>query len=368
MEKIDVIVVGAGVVGLAVARALALSGREVVVLEQHQSFGTETSSRNSEVIHAGLHYRPGGKRAEFCVAGKKLLYDYCAERHIPHERCEKLIVAQNAEEAGRLDDLIKTAQANGVNDLEKLTGSEARTLEPELQCVAAVLSPSSGIIDSHGLMLALVGDIENTNGAIAYASPLLSGSIENDCVGLCVGGQDPIELNANLVVNCAGLYADRVAMAIEGLDQNTIPKIRPAKGQYFTYSGPAPFQRLIYPLHTNDSLGVHYSRDIGGGVRFGPDITWDVSFGDYSVDEEKRTSFFLDVRKFWPKIEESRLSPGYAGLRPKLSAPGIEGDFQIKKSLNANGIGYIGLYGIESPGLTSCLAIGGHIAAMAGAS
>lgn len=364
-EKIDCLVIGAGVVGLAVARALGMAGREVILIDRHESFGMETSSRNSEVIHAGMFYRPGGLRARLCAPGKAAMYDYCAARGVAHLRCEKLIVAQDADELARLRSLREQAIANGVADLELIDGREAARIEPGVRCVGALLSPSSGIVDSHGLMLALLGDLENAGGAFAPLSPALGGRVKEGGVEIDVGGAAPMTLLASLVVNCAGLWAASLAHAIDGLDARFIPTVRPAKGQYFTYSGKAPFSRLIYPLHTADSQGVHYTRDLGGQARLGPDISWEAPLGDYSVEESRRAMFVETARRFWPDLEPDRLQPGYAGQRPKTSGPGEEGDYRILGPAEHGTAGYIGLYGIESPGLTSCLAIGGYVAAVA---
>lgn len=364
-EAVDVVVIGAGVVGLAIARALALDGREVIVVERHDAFGTETSSRNSEVIHAGIYYRPGGFRARLCAPGKRLLYRYCAEKNVAHLNCEKLIVAHGEEEIRRLDAIRATAEANGVLDLKKISGEEASRLENGLRCDAALLSPSTGIVDSHGLMLAMIGDLEDAGGSLALSSPLTSGKVGLNGHTLSIGGADPVDLSAKLVVNSAGLYADQVARSIAGLDPAFIPAIRPAKGQYFTYSGKAPFSRLIYPLHTPDSQGVHYTRDLGGQGRLGPDISWDAPLGDYSVDERRRQSFAEQARRFWPALDPARLQPGYAGQRPKATGPGEEGDFRILGPKDHGTPGYIGLYAIESPGLTACLAIAELVAEMA---
>lgn len=364
-ERVDAAVIGAGVIGLAIARALALAGREVVILEKHDAFGTETSARNSEVIHAGIYYRPGGLRARLCVEGKKKLYAYARERGVNHLNCEKLIVATSDEEAGRLEPIRANAAANGVDDLTLITGAEARRLEPGLACVAALRSPSTGIIDSHGLMLSMLGDVENAGGVLSLLSPVTGGRVTADGVDLGVGGEGAMTLSAGLVVNSGGLYADQIARAIEGLDQKWIPALRPAKGQYFTCSGKAPFSRLIYPLHTADSQGVHYTRDLGGQARLGPDIRWDAALGDYSVDETRRAKFAADVARFWPDLDPARLNPGYAGQRPKATGPGEEGDFLIYGPKTHGTPGYIGLYAMESPGLTSCLAIGDFVAALA---
>ncbi|MBB5518970.1 NAD(P)/FAD-dependent oxidoreductase [Amphiplicatus metriothermophilus] len=364
-ERVDAVVVGAGVVGLAVARALALDGREVIVLERHDAFGTETSSRNSEVIHAGVYYRPGGRRARLCVRGKALLYAYCAERGVAHLRCEKLIVAHGEEERARLTALNENAAKNGVDDLALIDATEAARLEPGVRCDAALLSPSSGIVDSHGLMLALLGDLENAGGTLALSSPLVGGRVEDDGIRLDAGGTEPVALKARLVVNSAGLYADKAAHSIAGLDPAFIPAIRPAKGQYFVYAGKAPFSRLIYPLHAPDSQGVHYTRDLGGQARLGPDIRWDAPLGDYTVDETRLPSFVETARRFWPDLDPARLQPGYAGQRPKATGPGEEGDFLILGPAEHGTPGYIGLYAIESPGLTACLAIGELVARIA---
>jgi L-2-hydroxyglutarate oxidase LhgO len=364
-ERVDAIVIGAGVIGLAVARSLALCGREVIVLEKHDAFGTETSARNSEVIHAGIYYRPGGLRAKLCVEGKKKLYAYARERSVNHLNCEKLIVATSEAEVAKLDAIRATAAANGVNDLTLISKEEATRLEPGLRCVAALRSPSTGIIDSHGLMLSMLGDIENAGGVLSLLSPVLGGRVTGDSVEIDVGGEGAMTLAANLVVNSGGLYADQIARTIAGLDPKFIPALRPAKGQYFTYSGKAPFSRLIYPLHTADSQGVHYTRDLGGQARLGPDIRWDAPLGDYTVDPSRLENFVRDVSRFWPDLDPARLNPGYAGQRPKATGPGEEGDFLIYGPETHGTKGYIGLYAMESPGLTACLAIGEYAAALA---
>lgn len=360
-EIVDVVVIGAGVVGLAVGRSLARAGRNVLVLEQHSLIGSETSSRNSEVIHAGIYYRPGGLRARLCVEGKELLYEYCRERNIPHARCEKVIVAFDGEVAG-LAALQDNAAANGVDDLIPVTGAEAARLEPGLACAAGLLSPSTGIVDSHALMNALQGEIEDLGCAVVLHAPVTGGAIVNGGVEILVGGAEPIILEARTVVNCAGLHAKAVANSIAGMPETFIPDLRFAKGQYFTVSGQAPFTRLIYPMPAADSQGVHYTRDLGGQGRLGPDIQWGASLGDYSVDEARRRRFWEEARRFWPALREEQLTPGYAGLRPKLAGPGEEGDFRIDGPEIHGVEGVINLFGIESPGLTSCLAIGAEVA------
>ncbi len=360
-ESADVIVIGAGVVGLAVGRALARGGRDVIVVERHDAFGTETSARNSEVIHAGIYYRPGGMRAKLCVPGRDMLYAYCKDHHVNHERCEKLIVANGDEEVAQLSAIRATAETNGVDDLQLLSGAEAVAMEPALQCDGALFSPSTGIIDSHGLMLALLGDLENAGGALALSSPIGGGRVVDDGVELDIGGDDPITLRAKMVINCAGLSSDKVAHAIAGIPAKTIPKLYYGKGQYFTYSGKAPFSRLIYPIPAKDSQGTHYTRDLGGQGKLGPDLHYVSANDDYGVDKTRRDVFATAARRFWPDLEAARLVPGYAGIRPKIAGPGEEGDF-IFSDKSIHGIdGYLGLYGIESPGLTSCLAIAKHV-------
>lgn len=367
-ERVDAIVIGAGVIGLAIARALALAGREVIVLEKHDAFGTETSSRNSEVIHAGIYYRPGGLRARLCVEGRPKLYAYAKERGVNHLNCEKLVVATGEAETPKLLALKAVAETNGVGDLALISGVEAARLEPGLRCVSALISPSTGIIDSHGLMLSLLGDLENAGGVLSLLSPVVGGRLTDNGIDIDVGGEGAMTLAASLVVNSGGLYADQIARSISGLDPKFIPTLRPAKGQYFMYSGKAPFSRLIYPLHNPDSQGVHYTRDLGGQARLGPDISWDAALGDYTVDRSRLQSFAESVLRFWPGLDAARLSPGYAGQRPKATGPGEEGDFLIHGPQHHGARSYIGLYAMESPGLTSCLAIADYVAALARAS
>lgn len=359
-ETADVVVIGAGVVGLAVARALARSGREVFVLEKNDAFGEETSSRNSEVIHAGIQYKPGGMRARLAVKGRDALYAFCAQHNVNHARCGKLLVANGESEVARLTALKANAEKNGVDDLKIVSGEEARRLEPGIRCDAAIVSPSSGIVDSHGLMLALVGELEDAGGVLALSSPVLGGRVVEGGVALDIGGADPVTLRAKTVVNCAGLWSDKVARSIDGVPVETIPQLKFGKGQYFTYSGKAPFSRLIYPVPSPDSQGVHYTRDLGGQAKLGPDISFIDNNVDYRVDENRRETFAAAARRFWSDIDTGRLVPGYAGIRPKIKGPGEEGDFLFSDKSRHGVDGYLGLYGIESPGLTTCLAIAEH--------
>lgn len=356
VDKVDSIVIGAGVVGLAVGRALAMSGREVIVLEAADAIGTGTSSRNSEVIHAGIYYPAGSLKAQLCVKGKELLYDYCEQKGLDFRRCGKLIVATSAAQVGQLEQIKKKAQANGVHDMQMLTREQAKALEPALECHAALLSPSTGIVDSHGLMLALQGDIENAGGALALMSPVDSAQVQAD--GILIRTPDGTELLANEVVNAAGLYAPSVASRMQGLDAQYVPQAYFAKGNYFTLTGRAPFSHLIYPVPEAAGLGVHLTLDMGGQAKFGPDVQWVDDPEQLAVDPQRGLGFYAEVHKYWPGLQPGTLAPGYAGMRPKISGPKEEAaDFCIQGP-EAHGIaGLVNLFGIESPGLTSCLAI-----------
>ena len=357
MEQVDSVVVGAGVVGLAAARALALQGREVLVLEAADAIGTQTSSRNSEVIHAGIYYPQGSLKARLCVQGKQMLYDYCAERGIGHRRCGKFIVATAPEQVAQLQGIIAKAAANGVDDLVLLTRDEARALEPALECVAAVHSPSTGIVDSHGLMLALQGDLENAGGMVAFNSPLARARVTAQ--GIELTAHDGTQLRARTVVNAAGVNAPTLARCIEGLDARHIPGEYYAKGNYFTLAGRSPFARLIYPVPEAAGLGVHLTIDLGGQAKFGPDVQWVDSPDDLVVDPARGDGFYAEVRKYWPALPDGALQAGYAGIRPKISGPGEAArDFVIQGPGEHGVPGLLNLFGIESPGLTSSLAIG----------
>ncbi len=360
-EKVDCVVIGAGVVGLAVARALAMRGRETLVLEAEDAIGTGTSSRNSEVIHAGIYYPPGSAKASLCVAGKHLLYSYCALRGIEHRRCGKLIVAADQEQVRALEKIEATARANGVTDLRWLTAAQAKAMEPALSCVAALLSPSTGIIDSHGFMLALQGDLEEAGGIVALQSPVIRGRCDPGAIHLEAGADETIEVAARVVVNSAGLSAQQVAHRIEGVPEQSIPPSGYAKGNYYVFQGRAPFRHLVYPVPEPGGLGVHLTLDLAGQARFGPDVEW-VEKLDYTVDPGRAERFYRVIRRYWPALPDATLRPGYAGIRPKLGGPGAAADFLIQGP-DAHGVhGLINLYGIESPGLTAALAIAEHVA------
>ena len=367
MEQVDAVVVGAGVVGLAVARALALAGREVIVLEAENAFGTGISSRNSEVIHAGIYYPTGSLRATLCVQGNRLLYDYCASHGVAHQRCGKLIVATNVDEMAALDRLRATAAANGVHDLQPLSAAQAIALEPALHCVGALLSPSTGIVDSHGLMLALLGDAERAGAVLALGARVQGGRITPQGIELDVNtaGTDAMTLRAACVVNSAGLDAPALARTLTGLAPAQVPRERLAKGCYFTLSGRAPFSRLVYPAPGQSShLGVHLTLDLGGQARFGPSFRW-VDQLDYSVDPAEAEAFYAEVRRYWPALADGTLQPGYAGLRPKISGPGEPAaDFRIDGAETHGVAGLVNLFGIESPGLTASLAVADRVAGM----
>lgn len=362
MEKLETVVIGAGVVGLAIARALAKAGRDVLILESEEAFGTSTSARNSEVVHAGLYYPKDSLKAKLCVDGRRLLYAYCQERGVAHQRVGKLLVATSEEELPLLAKLKALALANGVDDLEDLSANEARAMEPELSCLAALHSPSTGIVDSHELMLSLLADAEAKGAVLVLKSPVLGGQVEADGVVLNVGGDDPSSFKAALVVNAAGLGAWDAAKGIAGLAAGSVPPRYYAKGNYFSLTGKTPFSRLVYPVPGHAGLGVHFTRDLAGRGRFGPDVEW-VTGVDYKVDPKRGRVFYEAIRRYWPGLKDGALEPGYAGVRPKIQGPNDPvRDFMIEKQAP----GYIGLYGIESPGLTSCLAIADWVAGMAG--
>ena len=369
MDHTDAVVIGAGVVGLAVARALAASGREVLILEAENTFGSITSARNSEVIHAGIYYPTGSLRAQLCVRGKQLLYTYCADRGVAHSRCGKLVVATHANELPALQRLQTTALANGVTDLQWLKPEQARALEPALHSVGALLSPSTGIIDSHGLMLALLGDAERSGAVLALRAPVLGWRATTQGIALDVGdslGRGVVmTLSAGVVVNSAGLGAPALARRLAGLDPAGVPRDHLAKGCYFTLPGRAPFSRLVYPAPGQSShLGVHLTLDLGGQARFGPSFEW-VDEIDYTVPAAGADAFYAEVRRYWPALPDGVLQPGYAGLRPKISGPGeAAADFRIDGPDRHGVAGLVNLFGIESPGLTASLAIAERVTAL----
>ncbi|AMM23090.1 NAD(P)/FAD-dependent oxidoreductase [Variovorax sp. PAMC 28711] len=363
MDTFDCAVIGAGVVGLAVARALALQGREVIVLEAESAIGTGTSSRNSEVIHAGIYYPQGSLKARLCVAGKALLYHYLEARALPHRRCGKLIVATSPPQLAELEAIVAKAQRNGVNDLTLLGRDEALALEPALACMAALHSPSTGIVDSHAFMLSLQGDLENAGGVVALKSGIESARIANGVIDLMAS--DGTTLRCRSVVNAAGLQAPALARSFAGLPPATVPVSHFAKGNYFTLASRAPFSRLIYPVPEAGGLGVHLTLDLGGQAKFGPDVQWVASPDDLVVDPTRGDAFYAEVRRYWPALPDGALQPGYAGIRPKLSGPGEAAqDFMIQGAETHGVPGLINLFGIESPGLTSSLAIAEHVKQM----
>jgi len=366
MDSVDCVVIGAGVVGLACARSLAAAGREVIVLERETDFGTGISSRNSEVIHAGLYYPTGSLKARLCVAGRGMLYRWCAERGVAHQRCGKLVVATRPAQMDALAALRAKAEANEVDDLQMLDQVQVAALEPALTAHAALLSPSTGIVDSHGLMLSLLGDAEAHGAMLALASPVLSGAADGEGIVLQVGGESPMALRARWVINAAGLDAVALGRCITGPARAQLPDAWFARGVYFTLGGKAPFSHLIYPLPEPGGLGVHLTLDLGGQAKFGPDVEW-IEAPDYTVDPARAARFAEGIRRWWPALDDTRLAPGYAGVRPKIVGPGMaDADFRIDGPEAHGTPGLIHLFGIESPGLTAALAIGAHVASMVG--
>jgi L-2-hydroxyglutarate oxidase LhgO len=365
VEEVDCVVVGAGVVGLAVARALALGGREVIILEAAEGIGTETSSRNSEVIHAGIYYPAGSLMARFCVTGRRALYAYCQEKGVPHANCGKLIVATSADEDAMLDGIKRRAEVNGVEGMRVLTAAEAVQLEPNLSCTSALLSLVTGVVDSHAFMLALQGDAENAGAVPVFFSPVIGGRVVSGGVEIDVGGADPMTLRCRLLVNSAGLHAPALASHIVGVPAERIPPAYYAKGNYFTLSGRSPFSRLIYPVPVPGGLGVHLTIDLGGQARFGPDVQW-IDAIDYSVEPARADSFYAAVRRYWPALPDGALQPGYAGIRPKIVPRGAPAQDFVVQGPQTHGVpGLINLFGIESPGLTASLALADHVVAVA---
>jgi L-2-hydroxyglutarate oxidase LhgO len=367
MEKIECVVVGAGVIGLAVARRLAQAGREVIILEAAEGIGTVTSSRNSEVIHAGIYYPAGSLMARMCVSGKRALYQYCSDHGVPHRNCGKLIVATTPNETAKLQSIKAHAEANGVLDLQTLNAEAARALEPALNCDAALLSPSTGIIDSHAFMLALRGDAEEAGAVCAFHAPLLRATADAGRIEIEVGGAAPINLECQLLINAAGLGAPTVARGISGMPIELIPPAYLAKGNYFSCQARAPFSRLIYPVPEPGGLGVHLTLDLAGQARFGPDVEW-VETEDYAVDPARAARFYPAIRRYWPTLPDGALMPSYSGIRPKIVPPAVAVQDFLIQGPNDHGVdGLINLFGIESPGLTSALAIADYVGDLADA-
>lgn len=369
MDHVSSIIIGAGVVGLAVGRVLALRGMSPVVVESSKRIGTGVSSRNSEVIHAGIYYEKDSLKASLCTRGKDLLYAYCLERGIEHRRCGKLIVGESESDLGRLENILVRGRANGVNDLRLLSSTEARALEPELSCSSALYSPSSGIIDSHGLMTSLLGDIENAGGILALASSFVSAKRQGDRWVCRIGSDDGVEISTDWLINCAGLHAQSVAASIEGFPGAMIPDQFLAKGNYFSLATQAPFSHLIYPLPQDGGLGVHLTLDLGGRAKFGPDVQWIPGRSpeeiDYRVDGGRRRFFEDEIRRYWPGLPSDALHGAYSGVRPKLCGAGMApADFRIDGPIQHRVPGTVQTFGIESPGLTSSMAIAEHIMAI----
>lgn len=362
MDQVDAVVIGAGVVGLAVARALALAGHEVVVLEAENAIGTATSSRNSEVIHAGIYYPKGSLKAIACVEGRQMLYEYCTQRGIPHMRCGKLIVATDAAQVAELEAIRSKAHANGVTDVVELGLDRVRAMEPAVSCVAALHSPSTGVVDSHAFMLALQGEAEDHGAMLALRSPLAGGEVLGDGrIALQVGGAEPMTLAARIVVNAAGLTAPSVARRIAGYPQAHAPGEFYAKGNYYSLLGRSPFSRLVYPVPEPGGLGVHVTIDLGGQARFGPDVEW-IDRIEYDVDPRRADKFYAAIRRYWPGLPDGALAPGYAGIRPKIApAGGAAPDFVIQGPAEHGVAGLVHMFGIESPGLTASLSLAAEV-------
>lgn len=366
MEHVNVIVIGAGVIGLAVARELALRGLSPVVIEQTTSIGSGVSSRNSEVIHAGIYYPKNSLKARLCIQGKQLLYAYCEERGVEHRRCGKLIVAAQDENFKKLQSILEGGRANGVNDLRLMSSAEVVDIEPALACAGAIYSPSSGIVDSHGLMTAMLGDAENAGGVLALASGFIASKQHGDRWVCRIGGDGGYEISTTWLINCAGLHAQSVAATMEGFPAAMIPKLHLAKGNYFSLTTRAPFSHLVYPMPQDGGLGVHLTLDLGGQAKFGPDVQWLSSQKlediDYRVDERRKQLFEVEIRRYWPGLPLSALQPAYSGVRPKLSSSGSRPvDYRIDGPRQHGVRGVVQLFGIESPGLTACMAVAEYV-------
>lgn len=355
--RTDAIVVGAGVVGIAVARALALKGHEVLLLESEREFGAGTSSRNSEVIHAGLYYPQGSLKAATCVAGRKLLYDFCVARGVPHRKLGKLIFAADASQIGALDKIAAAAAAAGVDDMVRLSAQQARAMEPELQAYEALFSPSTGIIDSHAFMLAMLGEAEAHGATLVCGAEVQRVTRHKGLWQVHVTGEDAPVVAAPILINAAGLGAQKLAGMIEDMQVEYVPPLYLARGVYFTYSGKTPFSHLIYPVPEPGGLGTHLTLDMAGQARFGPDVEW-IDEIDYRVNPDRLDAFATAARRIWPGLDPARLAPGYAGIRPKITGPNeAAGDFILSGPARHKCEGLVHLFGIESPGLTASLAL-----------
>ncbi len=364
MDRVNCVVVGAGVVGLAIGRALALAGREVLVVEAARSIGTGTSSRNSEVVHAGIYYPPGSLKARLCVDGRRQLYAYCADRGVAHRKLGKFIVGTQPAHEAKLAGILAHARGNGVENIDWIDPQAAIADEPALRCVSALHSRETGIVDSHGLMLALQGDIENAGGLLAFDAPLARATRDASGWTVTTGGAEPFTLGCDWLVNAAGLHAQEVAASIEPLPAQHVPRRVLARGCYFSLPGRAPFSRLIYPVPVDGGLGVHLTLDLGGQAKFGPDVEW-IDTIDYTVDPQRADRFYAEIREYWPGLPDGALQPAYAGIRPKLSGPGEPARDFVIDGPAAHGVdGLVNLFGIESPGLTACLAIGAMVAGL----
>lgn len=360
VDRVQTVVIGAGVVGLAVARSLAMTGREVLVLEREDAFGSITSARNSEVVHAGIYYAQNSLKARLCVAGRKRLYGYCDAHGVAYNNCGKLIVACSDQELSDFAGIAQRAWDNGVDDLKQISRADAEAMEPDLDCKGALHSPSTGIVDSHGLMLAYLGEAEEHGAMLVLNTTVDSLKAEADGFLICTGGDEPMELMADEVINSAGLDAPDLARRMDGLPGTTAPEQKLAKGNYFSLAMKAPFSRLIYPAPVAGGLGVHLTIDLQGRARFGPDVEW-VEEEDYAVDPARGDSFYAAIRRYWPALPDNALQPDYSGIRPKLSSDKYGADFCVSTARDHGLAGYVGLYGIESPGLTSSLAIGDFV-------
>jgi L-2-hydroxyglutarate oxidase LhgO len=368
-SDIDAVVIGAGAVGLASARALARAGHETVVLERHGAIGTEVSARNSEVIHAGIYYPKDSLKARLCVEGRGRLYDYLESHKLPHRRCGKLIVATDEGQLGELDGIAQRARANGVGDIRELTKRDALALEPALNAEAALLSPSTGILDAHSYMLSLEGEFEDAGGMIAFHSTATRVTRDGGGFLVHVESTEAMRLRARIVVNAGGLWAPALAARVDGLDAVHVPEAYFAKGNYFSLTGRAPFSHLIYPVPEAAGLGVHLTLDMGGQARFGPDVEWieakDGAEPDYAVNPARGDAFYASVRRYWPGLKDGALQPAYSGVRPKLNGAGEAAADFVMSGPEAHGVpGLVNLFGIESPGLTASLAIAERVKAM----